>query len=95
MTPEEKIENLVQYIIKEELWKRMTISENLWFIRLTANNLHRTPYSFTKLIGRRLHSEIGDEYTIVQQKLQSKNYQEKLKAADDKYNEWLMKWGAK
>lgn len=95
MTPEEKINNLVQYIIKEELWKRMTISENLWFIRLTANNLHKTTTSFTKLIGHRLHNEIGDEYTIVQHRLQSQNFQEKLKANDDKYNEWLRKWGAK
>lgn len=95
MTPEEKINNLVQYIIKEKLWKRMTISENLWFIRQTANNLHKTPTSFTKLIGHRLHNEIGDEYTIVQHRLQAQNYKEKLKANDDKYNEWLRKWGAK
>ena len=95
MTTEEKINNLVQYIIKEELWKRMTISENLWFIRQTANNLHRVPSSFTKLIGHRLHNEIGDEYTEVQRKLQSQKFQEKLRANDDKYDEWLRKWGAK
>lgn len=95
MTPEEKINNLVQYIIKEELWRRMTISENLWFIRQTANNLRRAPSSFTKLIGHRLHNEIGDEYTEVQRKLQSQKFQEKLRANDDKYDEWLRKWGAK
>ena len=95
MTPEEKINNLVQYIIRERLWKRMTISENLWFIRQTASNLHKTTTSFTKLIGRRLHNEIGDEYIIVQHKLHVQNYKEKRRANDDKYNEWLRKWGAK
>jgi hypothetical protein len=92
MTEEEILENLAQYIINDEVYKKMAITEELWYINLTAKRLHKTPLTILKNLGRILNERLGKEYSKTQLKLRLKLDKEH---ENDKYEEWMRKWGAK
>lgn len=92
MTEEEILENLAQYIINDEVYKKMAITEELWYINLTAKRLHKTPLTILKNLGRILNKKLGKDYSKIQLKLRLKLDKEN---ENDKYEEWMRKWGAK
>lgn len=92
MTEEEILENLAQYIINDEVYKKMAITEELWYINLTAKRLHKTPLTILKNLGRILNERLGNDYSKTQLKLRLKLDKEN---ENDKYEEWMRKWGAK
>ena len=92
MTEEEILENLAQYIINDEVYKKMAITEELWYINLTAKRLHKTPLTILKNLGRILNERLGKDYSKIQLKLRLKLDKEN---ENDKYEEWMRKWGAK
>lgn len=92
MTEEEILENLAQYIINENVYKKIAITEELWYINLTAKRLHKTPLTILKNLGRILNERLGKDYSKIQLKLRLKLDKEN---ENDKYEEWMRKWGAK
>lgn len=92
MTEEEILENLAQYIINENVYKKIAITEELWYINLTAKRLHKTPLTILKNLGRILNERLGKDYSKIQLKLRLKLDK---KNENDKYEEWMRKWGAK
>lgn len=92
MTEEEILENLAQYIINENVYKKIAITEELWYINITAKRLHKTPLTILKNLGRILNERLGKDYSKIQLKLRLKLDKEN---ENDKYEEWMRKWGAK
>lgn len=92
MSEEEILENLAQYIINEKLYKKIAITEELWYINLTAKKLRKTPLTILKMLGRILNEKLGDDYSKIQLKLRLKKDKEN---SNDKYEEWMRRWGAK
>jgi len=91
-TEKEILENIAQYIINEKIYKKIAITEELWYINLTAKKLHKSPLTILKNIGRILNEKLGKEYGKTQLKLRKELEKEN---ENDKYEEWMRKWGAK